>query len=93
MVKKDALLEDGEIIRLFSQRDERAIIEINRIIDHYLRQTTDRRRYVFVERYYFGKAIKEIAADLFVSVGTVKRELAEIRNELKKAFSNGGIEP
>ena len=56
---------------------------IGRIITEYLDNTTDRRLYVFVSRYFFSLTLPQIAKRLGCSQSLVSKELAEIKRELR----------
>lgn len=65
---------------------------IGRIITEYLDNTTDRRLYVFVSRYFFALTIPQIAKRLRCSQSLVSKELTEIKRELRTLLEQGGIE-
>ena len=65
---------------------------IGRIITEYLDNTTDRRLYVFVSRYFFALTIPQIAKRLRCSQSLVSKELTEIKRELRTRLEQGGIE-
>lgn len=64
---------------------------IAEVISRYLRSTTERRRYVFMSRYFLVRRTSTIAAALRVSESTVKKELLAIKRELKKKLESEGI--
>ena len=60
------------------------------IISDFLRSLDERRRYIFMSRYYVANTVDKIAADLSVSRSTVNRELAFIRQALKEILEREG---
>ena len=64
---------------------------IAEVISRYLRSTTERRRYIFMSRYFLVRRTSTIAATLRVSESTVKKELLAIKRELKKKLESEGI--
>ncbi len=71
--------------------DEAEAREIAAILSAYLDETTDRRVYLFVSRYFFLVPIREIADKLGVSESTVHKELAAMRAQLRERLAEGGI--
>ncbi len=71
--------------------DEAEARQIAAILSAYLDDTTDRRLYIFVSRYFFLMSIREIADNLGASESTVYKELAAIREELRQRLAEGGI--
>lgn len=76
-------------------RDDAAAEEDSRtiaaVINRYLEQTTERRRFIFVCRYGCGDPIRKIAGMLKVSESTVNKELAAMREELRIQLEKEGI--
>jgi len=64
---------------------------IGECIASYLRTVSERRRYIFLSRYYTLRSIAAIASTLGVSVSTVKKELQATKRELKKHLEKEGI--
>ena len=57
--------------------------EVGRLINDYVRDLSDRQRYIFIDRYYLAESVETIAADLEISVATVYREMDKIKQGLK----------
>ena len=62
------------------------------VINRYLRCIPERRMYVFVSRYFYMLTVPQIAKRLSCSVSLVKKELTEIRRELRQEFEKEGID-
>ena len=56
--------------------------EIGRIISDWLLSVGERRRYIFLSRYYFARPISEIAKRLSLSESSINKEIAAIKREL-----------
>ena len=65
---------------------------VRRIVMTYLEQTTRRRMYVFVARFFYSYTVSQIAGRLGCSISTVNKELAEIKRELRACFEKEGID-
>lgn len=63
---------------------------LSQIFSDYLRMLPDRKRFIFISRYYCSDRIVDIAEMLRVSDRTVFRELIEIREELKTVLIKEG---
>ena len=61
-----------------------------RIISDFVRSLSERRAYIFMSRYYAARPIREIAKRLSVSESTVNKELASIRQDLRKLLESEG---
>ena len=64
---------------------------IGKVINRYLEAASDRKVYIFMSKYFFFMPTAEIAKKLGCSRSSLERELSEIRDELKKALENEGI--
>jgi RNA polymerase sigma-70 factor (ECF subfamily) len=64
--------------------------ELCRIISDFLRSLPERRAYIFMSRYYAARPIREIANKLCVSESTINKELAAIRQDLRKMLEGEG---
>ena len=64
--------------------------EIRRILHAYLENTTKRKLYIFVKRYYFMTPIAAIAKALSCSESTVNKEIAAIKKQLKEKLEKEG---
>ena len=65
---------------------------VKRIVMTYLEQTTRRKMYVFVSRFFYSYTVPQIAGRLGCSTSTVNKELAEIKRELRVCFEKEGID-
>jgi RNA polymerase sigma-70 factor (ECF subfamily) len=71
--------------------NERDAAEIGKVINAFLRELPERRRYIFIERFYFAEPVEEIATELSVSVATVYREIERIKKDLKVYLERNDI--
>ena len=60
------------------------------IIKSFVSSLSERRKFIFISRYYVNRKTDEIAKKLQVSRSTVAKELAEIKSELKKRLDSEG---
>ena len=65
--------------------------EVGRIINDYVRQLSDRQRYIFIDRFYLAESVETIASDLSISVPTVYREIERIKQGLKLHLERNDI--
>lgn len=70
---------------------ERDAEEIGKVINAFLRELPERRRYIFIERFYFSEPVEEIATELSVSVATAYREIERIKKDLKVYLERNDI--
>ncbi len=64
---------------------------ISAIIEDFLRALPERRRFIFIERYYFSLGIEDIAKELSVSVQTVYRDITIIKEGLRATLERNGV--
>lgn len=64
--------------------------ELGRVISDFVRSLTERRRFIFISRYYMAEPIDTIAGDLELSRSMVNKELATIRRILKEKLESEG---
>ncbi len=64
---------------------------VRRVVAKFLQDTTDRRMYIFVSRFFYSFTVSQIAKRLGCSTSTVNKELAEIKRELRDRFAKEGI--
>jgi len=64
--------------------------ELGRVISNFVRSLPQRRRFIFLSRYYVAESIDTIAKELHLSRSMVNKELAAIRNTLKEALESEG---
>lgn len=74
---KDTLHHDDTV------EAEYAAEEVGKIISDYVRGLSERRRYIFIDRFYLAEPVETIAKDLAISVPTVYREIDKIKQGLK----------
>ena len=65
---------------------------ISEVINSYLKNTSDKKLYIFVSRYFFAIPIAKIAEKLGCSEASVNKCIAEIKKELRKIFESEGID-
>ena len=65
--------------------------EVGKIINDYVRQLSDRQRYIFIDRFYLAEPVETIAKDLSISVPTVYREIEKIKQGLKLHLERNDI--
>ena len=61
------------------------------VIGSFVWRLSERKRFIFMSRYYTASPIDVIAADLGVSRSTVNKELAAIRKALRTMLESEGI--
>ena len=66
--------------------------KISGVLNSYLRELTERDRFIFVCRYYYSDTVAYIAKMTGVSDKTVYRELLRIRNGLRERLTKEGVE-
>ncbi|NLB28039.1 MAG: sigma-70 family RNA polymerase sigma factor [Clostridiaceae bacterium] len=75
---EEVLASDSSVVRAVENE------ELSRLISDYLRKQPDRRRIIFLKRYYFASSVKEIAKEEDTTEGAVKVLLHRMRRELKE---------
>lgn len=70
---------------------EYAAEEVGKIINDYVRELSDRQRYIFIDRFYLAEPVETIAKDLSISVPTVYREIEKIKQGLKLHLERNDI--
>ena len=70
---------------------EYAAEEVGGIINDYVRELSERQRYIFIDRFYLAESIETIATDLSISVPTVYREIDKIKQGLKLHLERNGV--
>lgn len=78
-------LTDGESVD--SQFDA---IELGRVISDFVCSLPERRRFIFMSRYYAAEPIDTVAKELGLSRSMVNKELAAIRKALKEKLESEG---
>ena len=64
--------------------------ELAKAISDFLRSLPERQMYIFIGRFYMAESLPKISRELGCSVSTVKREIIEIKKELKKKLEREG---
>ena len=64
--------------------------DLGRVISDFVRSLSQRRRFIFMSRYYIAEPIDTIARDLNLSRSMVNKELAAIRKALKEKLESEG---
>ena len=88
----DPLEDFDHIIGEHSLDEEIEAARIGKIINSYLKSLPDRSLYIFMSRFYYAMPLSNIARRLGVSLSTVNKELAAMKNELKEKLTDGGID-
>ena len=81
---EEFLTEDAGVERAFDAA------RLGSIVSGYVRSLSERRRFIFMSRYYMAEPIDTIARELNVSRSTVHKELAAIRIGLKERLEKEG---
>ena len=81
---QDLLASDDDIAQTVETQ------ELSQMISDYLREQPDRKRIIFLKRYYFASTINEIAEEQKTTEGAVKILLYRMRRELKQVLQDRG---
>ena len=81
----EAFLTDGE-----SDDSRLDAKELGRVISDFVRRLPQRRRFIFMSRYYAAEPIDTIAKELDLSRSMVNKELVAIRKALKEKLESEG---
>lgn len=73
-----------------SVEEEAAVEELGRILNDFMTTLSERDEMMFFCRYYYADKIQSIAYMMGVSESTVRRELARLREELRKRLEEEG---
>ena len=65
-------------------------VELGKVLSAFLRSLSERKRFIFMSRYYLAEPIDTIAGELDISRSTVNKELAAIRALLSKTLECEG---
>lgn len=65
--------------------------ELGAAISTFLGGLTARRRYIFMARFWFAESVRDIATHLHVSESSVYKELAVLRQALKRDLQRKGV--
>ena len=88
----DPLEDFDHIIGEYDLDDEIEAARIGNIINSYLESLSDRSLYIFMSRFYYAMPLSDIARRLGVSLSTVNKELAAMKDELRAKLTDGGID-
>ena len=83
----EAFTDDGT-----SMDAELDAMHLGQAISRYLRTLNVRQRYIFMSRYYVANTVDSIARSLHVSRSTVNKQLALMREGLKRALEREGYQ-
>lgn len=81
---EDFLADDNSVEAEYDAR------HLGRVISEFVRALPERRRFIFMSRYYAADPINTIAGELRLSRSTVNKELAAIRSGLKEKLESEG---
>ena len=81
---EDFLSDDESVDSQFDAK------EFGRVISDFVRSLPERRRFIFMSRYYTAEPIATIAKELDLSRSMVNKELATIRKALKEKLESEG---
>ena len=81
---EELLASDSDIVQTLEGQ------ELSGLISDYLRKQPDRRRIIFLQRYYYAASLKEIAEAHKTTEGAVKVLLHRMRRELKEELEIQG---
>lgn len=88
-----SLEEFGDTLRDDSSADESIdASEVGRIISDFLRNQSEKRRLIFVFRYYYADSVENIAGMLGITPRTVYNDLTALREGLKQRLEEEGYE-
>lgn len=65
--------------------------ELGALINDYVKTLNNRRRYIFLDRYYLAEPVDKIASSLSISPQTVYREIEHIKRGLKDYLEKNGV--
>ena len=66
-------------------------VRLGSVISDFVRSLPERKRFIFMSRYYMSEPIADIAKQLRLSRSTVNKELASVRDELRKKLESEGF--
>ena len=83
---------DDKALRLPSVEEEYDALMLKESINRFVGSLPERRRYIFISKYYFQDSIDSIAKSLEISESTVTKELFKIKKMLKKTLKREGFD-
>jgi len=63
---------------------------LGKVLSDFVRSLSERRRFIFMSRYYFSEPIETVARELSLSRSMINKELAAIRTALKEKLESEG---
>ena len=78
-------LSDGS-----SSETEYIAREVGKAISDYVRGLSEKRRFIFVGRFYIGETVESIAQDLGLTSSAVYKELEKLKKGLKTQLERNG---
>ena len=63
---------------------------LGKVLSDFVRSLSERKRFVFISRYYMAEPIETIASELSLSRSMINKELAAIRTALKEKLESEG---
>ncbi len=81
---EDFIADDNDVVGSFDAE------KLGCIISEFVRSLSERKRFIFMSRYYVADSIDAIANDLNLSRSMVNKELAAIRRALKEELESEG---
>ncbi len=81
-----AALESGE-----DMGAELSAQKLGGLIDTFINSLSERKRYIFIERYYMAQPAEHIARELGLSVWSVYKELDKIREDLRSYLAENEV--
>lgn len=88
MLSQDAL---DTLLAQQQQETEELARRLGEILNRYLGSLSPQQRYLFISRYYVCRPVKEIARAQNVSRSTVQKQLAAMKQQLKRLLESEGI--
>ncbi len=65
--------------------------ETAKLINDYAKGLSEKQQYIFIGRFYFAETMEHIANTLGISTASVSREIAKLKNGLKKHLERNGV--
>ena len=81
---EDFVAGDGDVGAEFDAE------KLGKLISDFVRSLSERRRFIFMSRYYVSESIDTIAGDLSLSRSMINKELAAIRSALREKLESEG---
>ena len=84
---------DSELDEYVIEDDDKKydVKEVSQMISEYLWSLNERQQHLFIDRYYMLEPVEKTATELQISVQTAYRELAKIKQGLKKHLERNGV--